>query len=441
MILEDGAWALTEVRRRLPLYRVRRDYYNGQHRLALMTQRFRTTFGHQFRAFADNLCTVVVDAVADKLAIVAWSAGEDGDALEPANAAWKAQRLAAAHDVIVQEQLALGDAYLTVWETPEGQPAWWPGSAETCAVRYDPNRPRVRELGAKVWCDGKRWRLTLYYPDRTERYATRNLNPNGIPSDPRDFQPWQDEGGPAVVENPYGVVPLFHFANRAGIGQLGHAEHDQAIPLQDALNKSVLDGLVGAEYHSLPQRWATGLELPTDPSTGEPKSPKSGPGTLLTVDVPEARFGEFGAANLEQLVGISESYRLEIARVTGTPAHRVQLSTGAWPSGEALRVANAPLNAKVEDRQQHGSPEWASAMDLTLRIGLTPADGGAWPIWKPAQDIDPAEAVAIAESKRRVGVSQRQTLRELGYSEDEIDLMLEENAENAARLVDRGEVA
>jgi hypothetical protein len=69
------------------------------------------------------------------------------------------------------------------------------------------------------------------------------------------------QDGPAfghVVPNPYGVVPVFHFANNADLGMTGRSELEAAMPVQDGLNKSVLDMLVAMEFSAYRQRWAAG---------------------------------------------------------------------------------------------------------------------------------------------------------------------------------------
>lgn len=438
MIEDDAAWALVAIRSRRPLYALRRNYYDGLHRLAFATDKFRNAFARTFSAFADNLCAVVVDTVADRLEIDGWGAGED-EAVEAA-AIWRDRRLKRTAGEIHQEALALADSYLIVWRDQEGRSVWWPNVAEETAVRYDPERPGVVELGAKVWQapDG-RARLTLYYPDRIERYATPTRTVNGIPSEPRSYVPYGDDVNPPVVLNPYGIVPVFHFANSAGIGRLGRSQIDSAIPLQDALNKSVLDGLVGSEALALPQRWGTGVETRLDPRTGEPmREPPMMPGEVLTVSSPDARFGEFAAANLSQLIEMSESYRLEIARVTGTPAHRLLLQGGDWPSGEALRVAEAPLVATCIDRADAWGPTWGAAMALAERLEASMSDTAPEPVWRDPSSRSEVDEVAVAEAKRRLGVSTRQVLRELRYTEEQIDAMMAENEEAAARAMARG---
>ncbi len=56
------------------------------------------------------------------------------------------------------------------------------------------------------------------------------------------------------LPNPYGVVLVFHFANNAIIGQPGRSELEAAIPVQDGLNKSVLDISLAMEFTRHRQR-------------------------------------------------------------------------------------------------------------------------------------------------------------------------------------------
>src|SRR5205085_5557231 len=125
-----------------------------------------------------------------------------------------------------------------------------------------------------------------FFPDRIEKYISRNPTEGWLP-DAGDFVPAgtraslparvnneRDEraGSPRsgesvtadVIPNPFGVVPVFHFANNADLGQPGRSELEAAIPVQDGLNKSVLDMLVAMEFSAYRQRWAAGIEIEYD---------------------------------------------------------------------------------------------------------------------------------------------------------------------------------
>jgi len=74
------------------------------------------------------------------------------------------------------------------------------------------------------------------------------------------------------------------------------------IPLQDALNKTNADRLVAAEFMALPQRYMIGIEPTIDPDTGRPV-PMFVPGAdrVWQTANPDAKFGQFDAAELSQL--------------------------------------------------------------------------------------------------------------------------------------------
>src|SRR5215471_890117 len=51
-------------------------YYAGRHPLAFATSKYREAFGALFSAFADNWCELIVDAAAERLAIVGFRSGK-----------------------------------------------------------------------------------------------------------------------------------------------------------------------------------------------------------------------------------------------------------------------------------------------------------------------------------------------------------------------------
>jgi hypothetical protein len=171
------------------------------------------------------------------------------------------------------------------------------------------------------------------------------------------------------VENPFGVVPVFHFANNADVGCLGQSELVQAIPIQDGLNKSVLDMLVAMEFSAFRQRWIAGIETETDKDTGKVKAPfVSGIDRLWLAPDPDTRFGDFNEANLEQFIKVKDSFRIDMASVTGTPLHYFLQESGGFASGEALKKNETRFVAKVRDRQTAFGQVWADLMAFALQL-------------------------------------------------------------------------
>lgn len=420
-------------------YREYDDYYDGVHRLAFATEKFRNAFGSLFRAFADNLCPAVVDAVADRLEPIGFEV-EDGpeQAADMAWDIWTRNRMDRRAGEAHLDALRAGDAYLVVWPNPDDSyPTLYPNPGSHMRVWYDDERPSVVSGAAKLWeLDDGRMRLNMYYVDRIEKYVTRAKVTGGIPQKGTAFDPYEVEGEAWPLPNEYGVVPVFHFANNASIGQMGRSELRDVIPLQDALNKAVADMLVAMEFVAFPQRWATGLEVEIDESTGKPKAPFTpGVDRVWAVGSELAKFGQFDPSDLTQFLGVQDNLRLEIARVSGTPLHYLMLGGGEFPSGEAMKTAEARFLAKVKDRQVAFGNAWEDALGLAVRMAGGP-EARLSMLWTDPTPRSDREMVEIGVMKKDVGVSERQIQLELGYSEEQIERMAKEREEQTQQLGD-----
>lgn len=434
-------------------YDLFRRYYNGQHNLAYATDKFRNAFGNVLRAFADNLCPTVVDAVADRLEITEFCVEElEGETLDDldleegsveaealakkrkmfdrlASRIWKRNRMDQRAGEVHQEALTEGDAYVIVWpDQGDGFPCIYVERADCITVRYDREQPNQLLWAAKVWWqDDRRIRLTAYFPDRIEKYVT--LKPcDKLPDKIDDFIQLVLPDEPWPLPNPYDRVPVFHFANNSGIGQFGRSELVDVIPLQDGLNKSTLDLFVAMEFVALPQRYITGLEVEIDELTGKPKIPfQVGVDRIWTLGNEEARFGEFAGADLSAFINVQNSFREEIARVTGTPLHYFLMMKDP-PSGVALRALEARLIKRVKDRQVSFGNTWEDVMAFCLLI-LGNDNVRYKSFWVPAELQDPKEQAETLLLKKELGVSQDQCLREAGYTDEQIDQMEQESLE------------
>lgn len=420
MIEDDRKWALDGIRGRLLDYVLANDYYYGRHRLAFATEKFRNAFGSLLKTFADNLCPTIVDTVADRLVVTGFSSDAHGDDAQAADI-WRANRMDRRAGETHTEALKSGDSYVIVWPDANNVPRIYPQAATLCTVEYDTDNPGAILKAAKLWKDNaERWRLTLYYPDRLEKYASIPAKGSDFPSGPGMFSPFEVPGEPWPLSNPWGVVPVFHFANNAFTGTFGRSELADVIPIQDALNKAVADMLVAMEFVALPQRWITGVEIELDETTGQPRQPfVPGADRIWTIGAPDARFGEFAGADLTQFITVQEAFRLEGARVTRTPLHHFMPKASEFPSGEAMKTAEQPLLSKIRDRQIAWGNVWEDVMLLALRMTGHEATGLScnWLDVTPRNERDLVETLLL---KEQIGVSKKQLLREAGYTDEQI---------------------
>lgn len=445
--MSDLDIALATIGARQAQYQKYARYYAGDHPLMFATDKFLSAFGPLFHALADNLCPCIVDAVADRLSITGFVPTPAPDAPPPpprrvpglakaappdplsqaAWALWQGNRMARRAGELHMEALKSGDAYLIVWPDLAGVPQLVPQPAAQMMVVYAEEQPGVLLWAAKAWAqtDGH-VRLTLYYPDRLERYITRT-NPHGtLPQKGGDLIPFAP-----VVPNSWNRVPVFHFAANAGVGAPGRSELTDVIPLQDALNKALCDMIVGMEFNAFPQRWLTGYRAELDEITGRPLAPVvPGADRIWAIEDGQAKFGEFPAAGLDNYLRVQDNLRLEIARVSRTPLHYMALTTGQRaPSGEALRIAETPLVQKVKDRMLSFGDTWGDALTLALTMAGTP--GAVIPDWvdpTPHSELEHAQELQLQQA---MGVPEPVLWLALGYTPEEVDAMMQLKADAA----------
>ena len=230
---------------------------------------------------------------------------------------WQTNRMGRRSGEVHKEAVKNGDAYVIVWPNARGEVTIYPNKAGMCTAVYDEETPGRVLWAAKHWrTQDKRVRLNLFYPDRIEKYISQGASENTLP-DAKEFIAFGEsevqsprskvEGSKSrrvagdtaagsaalhVIPNPYGIVPVFHFANNADIGAAGLSELEAAMPVQDALNKSVLDMLVAMEFASYRQRWAAGIEIEYG-EDGQPIPPfKAGVDHLWITENQDAKFGD-----------------------------------------------------------------------------------------------------------------------------------------------------
>ena len=424
-------------------------YYNGDHDLAFATEKFANTFGTLFREFALNLCPAVCDAISDKLKIEGFSVlseppvvtgGSEGahppDTSGGSDSIWHRNRMDARTGEVHKEALKNGDAYVIVWPEANGKAAIHPNRASSVTVEYDDELPGKIRWAAKFWrTNDKHTRLNLFYPDRIERYVSSKPVEGALP-EAKDFVPLRvisptvregsrDEGALTdvratdTISNPYGIIPVFHFANNASIGALGRSELEDAIPVQDGMNKSVLDMLVAMEFSSYRQRWAAGIEIQYD-TEGNAVAPfKAGVDHLWITENKDARFGDFQTANLEQFLKVKDGFRIDIASVTGTPLYYLLPHGRGFASGEAMRKAESRFIAKVRDRQVNFGQTWSDVMQFALQIEGH-RDVLLSTHWEDAARLTEKETLENILLKKEIGLSSEQALSEAGYGADEI---------------------
>lgn len=441
MAVEPGSpeWWLrrlhTQIVERRPHLERLHAYYDGQHPLAFSSKKFLETFGGLFRAFADNWCGLVVDAVEERLAVRGFRAEPDVESAdEDAWRIWQENQLDAQSQLAHTEALIGGEAYAVVWfgDRPD-LPEVTVESPQNVAVASHPKFRRRREAALRVYVDD--WgheHAELFLPDRVHLFRSPHPRSDLIQAQTAE---WEADTGPDVdaggsMRNPLGVVPVVTLPNNPRLSRprafplVASSEIAQVIPLQDGVNKLLADLLVASESTSMPYRYAIGYELDVNPETNQVLQPAfTQPDQRWAVlEEAQARIGQLQAGDLGNFVRAIEMVVQHIASISRTPPHYLSSSADRL-SGESIKAAETGLVAKVRRKQRHFGESWEEVMRLCGMVAGIPQLAMATraeTIWGDPESRSEAEVVDGALKKKAIGVPDQQLWEDVGYSPQQI---------------------
>jgi hypothetical protein len=412
--LDTATKLLVKLNNRLPQLKRLRDYYEGRHRLAYSSQKFRNAFGGMFSAFADNWMPLVVDAVEERLNVEGFRHGDDPKGDKDAWAQWQRLGMDALSQLGHSTALELGDAYAIVWADDEGQPTVSMESPNDVIVAYQPGNRRKRIAALKHWVDDDGRHITLFLLSGVYKW----LSADGTDA-------WREapgQGEPWPLLNPFGIIPVVPFINRPSLdSDYGVSEFESVIPQQDAANKLLADMLVASEFIAFPQRYVTGLEIPVD-DQGREKAPfEIAVDKLLVAEDPSAKFGTLSAGDLKNYIQGVELLVQHIASQTRTPPHYFYLS-GNFPSGDAIKSAETGLVAKSRRKMRFFGEAWEEVIRLCFQVvGDKRADVTTGEtIWGDPEYRSEAELADALVKRSAIGVPRQQLWEDAGYSQTQI---------------------
>lgn len=442
-------WAVEALSDSLALYETYDDYYRGDHELAFATDKWRDTFGSEFEEFSDNWCQVVVDSMVQRLQIKGWKCEDDASSSNSQKLAtlaediWDRNELDTEATDLHTQTAVKGDGYLMVWPNPDKveEAQIYYNDAADIAVYYDPaNRRRVARATKRYIDERGQVHLWLYTRENMKHFflpshwtpqqvATAGLTgeiPEALIS-----------GGWEQVENlpnKQKVIPVFHFKNRAHGSTHGLSELKSVIPMQNAVNKLLMDLMVGSEFGSFRQKYAIGAGVPKNADGTE--GWRTGNDRVWHSSDPLAKFGEFGQIDLKPIFDSVEGMVSHLAKITQTPMHYLR-SSGDMPSGEALKTSESGLVHKCVATQKSWGAAWSRAMSFAIQLetGSVPSSP-VKPVWEKAETRHDLEQGQVAQLKSILGIPLEQLWSEhFNYSQEEIDEFKKQNKAVAATVL------
>lgn len=422
-------------------YGTYQDYIDGDQPLALATDRYRSAFGLLFDTFSYNRCEAVVDAHADRLQVAGFGA-DDEKTSQRAQDLWDANHMDVREGHIESDAFGLGDSYVIVEKHPiSGNVHMWVQNPNTVRVHYADDVPGKIDLAVKTWQTEEQYqRINLYFEGRIEKYISSQRAVTAMPQ-PGSFKQLDtsDEPWTFTLGVP-DVVPVFPFHNNGRTGGYGRSELRNVLQLQNALNKAMIDLFVASEFAAFPQRVIIGVE-PSDEQKTQAERFVAGLDRIVTLFAPDAKIGEFSAANIAQYISIIEYVDQAIARTARIPAHYLNGISGNI-SGRALRAAEVYWVKKLQDRQKAFSVPIAEAVSYGLALdGLAVEPGKLRVNWDSVTAMTEDDELDLSLMKSTLGFPLETLLRELGYEPDQIAEILKEKAaavDEAMREFNRG---
>ena len=160
-----------------------------------------------------------------------------------------------------------------------------------------------------------------------------------------------------VTVHDLGEVPIVPFRNSWNLTRYPEGEIEPVIAVQDRLNQTVFDLLVAQTYAASPQKWATGMVLPTDKDGKPLVDLRAFAKSLWATSDVDAKFGSLPEANLSNIVEAIEQALRVYGLSSQTPPHYL-LGDLVNLSAEALLAADTTLAKKVQDRQVLFGEAW-----------------------------------------------------------------------------------
>jgi len=409
------------------------DYYEGRHPLLFTTSTYRKEFGQLFRGFADNFCGIVVDAEAERLHVEGFRMGSRTKNLQADDDAWRIWQVnqldawsGSAHtEMLVKgEVCVIVSPFVSEWPDEKTPLITIEDPTEVVVETSTANR-RLRLAALKRWRDDDgRWRATLYLPDRLEKYIERrDERPTSTMITTVNWVPLRVEGEAWPLPNPIGVVPVVSLVNRPRLVGSGRSELISVRPIQDALNKLFTDMLVSADANAFRQRWATGIEIPLDPETGQTvETFRTAIDRIWSTVAPDAKFGDFDETKLEGYRGAIEMAVQHVATITRTPAHYLMGQSGTFPSGESLKATETGLVAKTLHQSRYTGEGWEEVTRLAF-LTLNDTRGqiqDSETIWADMETRTEAEHVDALVKMASLGVPQEVLWERWGATPQEI---------------------
>ena len=352
----------------------KRSYYEGEQELKYATLEFKRAFGEEFGDLVANWCEVAISATEDRLEMdrVVFRPGE----LEPIDenvteAIWK---------IMLQNNIdeLENELYSSSMIESRSSVIVWPGQedddqdvlvsanrAQTVYVVYEDDNPRRPLMAIKKWrTQVGQVNLNLYTPQYVYKYMApkqyADYNNDLFDAQTFDTSGWMkrepsETNDPTwPLENPFSQIPIVEFRARRNRSEL-----QNLTPIQDAVNKLLINMLVAADYAAHSQSYIVSTNQP--PEGGWKRRPgevwQIQPEVDLDGKALPTSVGSLPAEDPSNFIAVIEHLLAQFSNLSATPGYYIfnsnsQSGRGDAPSGDSLKISETTLMKKVQKYQQ-----------------------------------------------------------------------------------------
>lgn len=445
---------------RLPRFKTLDQYFRGTQDLSKLAgqawreSELRTRFPDYLHA---NHSRLIVNATAQRLHVLGFRMTGDLNTDAEAARIWTANEMESESAKATKTALVKGECPVLVEPNPADPrtPIITPQDPAQVIVWHAAGDSRIRQAAMKTWWDdaARRRYFILYLPDRIERWRDR---------EPGQMDRWLghltaapvarwervgNDAAPAIVRNPLGVVPIVVIPNDPQLQGRPEAEHESVLGRIDHYNATLMNMAVTSHELAYPQRWGVGVDAdeeaeelevetldPDDPAAElfadrltPPARAKTGQTRWITTPTPDASFGQFAAATIENYAKELDLIRADIATDTFTPYHfLLNMPSSVPPSGESITASETPLVDKCRAHIRDKGTAWREVMRLAFLLGgdLGRADAlrtGGRTVWEdPERRTEGQHVDALGKMRTMLGVPFQATWELLGKSPEEL---------------------
>ena len=443
-----------------------RDYYDGYHRQRLSREMrnllqldfesdrdkgYKSSGGYTAKSsggYTANYCDMVVNKMADRLAVERVEPGDDmadnQEAEDWIEAVTEYNRLDALQIRVHIAALRDGVAWIMVdWDEEKQMPMLvyepaWDGYTGVAGV-YD-NTGRELAAAIKVWDDGMgKQKANVYLPDEIVRFPAGERQ-DDIPDDGKELK--------------YLGIPLVPF------GGDSRSELANVIPLQDSLNNTIASMVATALCTGFPIWFAKQFKFPKqvgpgqvveagvkDPKTGEYQAPDDQVrSAALAAILAQTSLEKIDAGEITTLEQAANFFIDQISTISNTPIPKHM--GGATQSGEALKEREKGLIGKLKRAQIQMGNNWedvykkASLADRTYSSAPAPELAAFAIRWVNPELRNDTEIRELAKQLHDWGFT-KEALRIVSagsivhYDEEYIGKLLKEQTEDEGQRVPR----